>query len=85
MKTIDGLPIRINMYHGEKKPIVMANCALIKFANHPLPNDAVLHVTDGILPVVKKSIKDMLDENAEFSTFKQSKLFCYSGVIYRYY
>lgn len=71
MKTIDGLTIRINMYHGERKPLITANCALVKSANHPIENGGMLHVTDAILPQITKSIKDILKENSEFKMFNQ--------------
>lgn len=69
LKTIDGLPIRINIYHGEKKPTITANCAIVKSSNHPIENGSMLHVTDAILPQVTKSIRDILLETEEFGMF----------------
>ena len=69
LKTVDGLPIRINIYHGERKPTITANCAIVKSVNHPVENGSLLHVTDAILPQVTKSIRDILLESKDFGTF----------------
>lgn len=71
LKTIDGLPIRVNIYHGERKPIITANCAIVKSANHPVENNGLLHVTDAILPQITKSIRDILLESEDFNQFTQ--------------
>lgn len=71
LKTIDGLPIRVNIYHGEKKPIITANCAVVKTANHPIENNGMLHITDAILPQVTKSIRDILLESKDFGKFTE--------------
>lgn len=69
LKTVDGLPIRINIYHGERRPTITANCAIVKSVNHPVENGSMLHVTDAILPQVTKSIGDILLESKDFGTF----------------
>lgn len=71
LKTIDDLPIRVNIYHGEKKPIITANCAVVKSANHPIENNGMLHITDAILPQVTKSIRDILLESKDFGKFAE--------------
>lgn len=69
LKTFDGLPIRINIYHGERRPTITANCAIVKSVNHPIVNGSMLHVTDAVLPQVTKSIGDILLESKDFGTF----------------
>lgn len=61
----------MNIYHGEKKPIITANCAVVKSANHPIENGGMLHVTDAILPQVTKTIRDILIENKDFGKFTE--------------
>lgn len=69
LRTVDGLPIRINIYHGERRPTITANCAIVKSVNHPIENGSMLHVTDAILPQITKSIADILLESKDFGTF----------------